>query len=49
MSKTIAPIVVMGVSGSGKTTIGRLLAAKVGLPKQTSSYLHSISKRHPLK
>ncbi|MDB5271596.1 MAG: transferase [Hymenobacter sp.] len=34
-------IVVMGVSGSGKTTIGELLSARFGVPFEDADYLHS--------
>ena len=35
------PIVVMGVSGSGKTTVGRLLAQKLEMPFVDGDDLHS--------
>lgn len=42
-------LVVMGVSGSGKTTIGRLLAAELGWPFQEGDDLHpqvNVDKMH---
>ena len=42
-------IVLMGVAGSGKTTIGRILAARVGVPFLDADELHSpaaIAKMH---
>lgn len=33
-------VVVMGVSGSGKTTVGKLLAARLGWPYQEGDTLH---------
>jgi carbohydrate kinase (thermoresistant glucokinase family) len=33
-------LVVMGVSGSGKTTVGQLLAARLGLPFEDADSLH---------
>jgi len=35
-----APIIVMGVSGSGKTTVGQLLATALGLPFVDGDDLH---------
>jgi len=34
------PVVVMGVSGSGKSTVGRLLAARLGVPFVEGDDLH---------
>jgi gluconokinase len=45
----VTRIVVMGVAGSGKTTIGRILAARVGVPFLDADDLHSpdaIAKMH---
>lgn len=41
MTATIPPIVIMGVQGSGKTTIGALLADRLGLPFVDGDSLHS--------
>ena len=41
MSTTIPPIVVMGVQGSGKSTIGTLLAARLGVTFVDGDRLHS--------
>ena len=41
MSTTIPPIVVMGVQGSGKSTIGTLLAARLGVAFVDGDRLHS--------
>ena len=40
-SDSIPPIVVMGVQGSGKTTIGDLLAKRLGVPLVDADSLHS--------
>ena len=54
MPATPPLIVVMGVSGSGKTTIGRLLAARLGVPFEDADSLHSaanvakMAAGHPL-
>ncbi len=54
MSATPPLIVVMGVSGSGKTTIGQLLAARLGVPFEDADSLHSaanvakMAAGHPL-
>lgn len=40
MKKTMARVVVMGVSGSGKTTTGELLAARLGLTYMDGDALH---------
>jgi gluconokinase len=48
-------VVVMGVSGSGKTTVGELLALRLGVPFADADDLHpasNVAKRaagHPLK
>ncbi|MET3767900.1 carbohydrate kinase (thermoresistant glucokinase family) [Marisediminicola sp. UYEF4] len=41
MSSTIPPIVVMGVQGSGKSTIGSLLAQRLGVAFLDGDTLHS--------
>ena len=41
MTATIPPIVIMGVQGSGKSTIGGLLADRLGLPFIDGDSLHS--------
>lgn len=40
MSRSIPPIVVMGVQGSGKSTIGGLLAERLGVPYVEGDRLH---------
>ncbi len=35
-----APIVVMGVSGSGKSTVGAVLAQRLGMPFLDADTLH---------
>jgi cytidylate kinase len=48
-------VVVMGVSGSGKTTVGELLALRLGVPFADADDLHPASNvakmaaGHPLK
>lgn len=41
-------IVVMGVTGSGKTTVGRLLARRLGLPFYDADDFHSVSSLEKL-
>jgi gluconokinase len=41
MSRSIPPILVMGVQGSGKSTIGMMLAAKLGITFLDGDSLHS--------
>ena len=40
-SRSIPPIIIMGVQGSGKTTIGALLAQQLGVPFIDGDSLHS--------
>jgi gluconokinase len=40
MHTTLPPILVMGVQGSGKTTIGTMLAARLGVPFVDGDRLH---------
>lgn len=42
---SVPPIVVMGVQGSGKSTIGALLAARVGVPFIDGDNLHSAENK----
>ncbi len=44
MPATPPLIVVMGVSGSGKTTVGRLLAERLGVPFADADDLHSAAQ-----
>jgi gluconokinase len=44
-SQAIPPIVVMGVQGSGKTTIGELLAERLGVPLVDGDSLHSTENK----
>lgn len=37
------PVVVMGVAGSGKTTIGKLLAARLGVPYAEADSFHPLA------
>ena len=44
-SRPIPPIVIMGVQGSGKTTIGNLLAKRLGVPLIDGDSLHSSANK----
>ena len=44
-SHPIPPIVIMGVQGSGKSTIGELLARRLGLPLIDGDSLHSTANK----
>jgi len=44
-SHSIPPIVIMGVQGSGKTTIGKLLARRLGVPLIDGDSLHSVANK----
>jgi len=44
-SQSIPPIVIMGVQGSGKTTIGTLLADRLGVPFLDGDSLHSVANK----
>ena len=44
-----AVIYIMGVSGSGKTTIGKLLSVKTGFPFFDGDDFHSISNKEKMK
>ncbi len=46
---TIPPIVVMGVSGSGKTTIGTMLAAELGVPFIDADDLHPRANKEKMR
>ncbi|MEV4739080.1 gluconokinase [Streptomyces sp. NPDC049555] len=41
-------LVVMGVSGAGKTTVGRLLAARLGLPYADADAFHPVANKERL-
>ena len=45
LSHRIPPIVIMGVQGSGKTTIGDLLASRLGVPLLDGDSLHSAENK----
>ena len=40
-SYRVPPIIIMGIQGSGKTTIGELLARRLGVPFVDGDTLHS--------
>ena len=40
-SRRVPPVIVMGIQGSGKTTIGELLAQRLGVPFVDGDTLHS--------
>lgn len=42
---TIPPIIIMGMQGSGKSTIGKLLARRLGLPFIDGDSLHSAENK----
>jgi gluconokinase len=44
-ARPIPPIVIMGVQGSGKTTIGDLLARRLGVPLVDGDSLHSAENK----
>jgi gluconokinase len=44
-SHPIPPIVIMGVQGSGKSTIGDLLAKRLGVPLIDGDSLHSVANK----
>lgn len=44
-SRSIPPIVIMGVQGSGKSTIGTLLAQRLGVPFIDGDSLHSTANK----
>lgn len=53
-NKQYPPLVVMGVQGSGKSTAGQAVAARLGLPFLDGDHLHPVSNKakmasgHPL-
>jgi carbohydrate kinase (thermoresistant glucokinase family) len=44
-SRSIPPIIIMGVQGSGKSTIGALLAQRLGVPFVDGDSLHSTENK----
>jgi gluconokinase len=40
-SRRVPPVIIMGIQGSGKTTIGELLAQRLGVPFVDGDTLHS--------
>jgi len=44
-SHSIPPIIIMGVQGSGKSTIGDLLAQRLGVPHVDGDSLHSVANK----
>lgn len=44
-ARSIPPIVIMGVQGSGKSTIGDLLARRLGVPHVDGDSLHSVENK----
>jgi len=47
--RTPVVVIVMGVSGCGKTTVGRLLARKLGVPFYDADDFHPVSNREKMK
>jgi gluconokinase len=47
-TQTIPPVVLMGVSGSGKTTVGLALAGRLGMPFIEADDLHPKSNREKM-
>jgi gluconokinase len=47
-TQTIPPVVLMGVSGSGKTTVGLALASRLGMPFIEADDLHPQSNREKM-
>ena len=44
-ARSIPPVIIMGVQGSGKTTIGDLLAKRLGVPAVDGDSLHSAANK----